>query len=110
KAHERVQGSYGQSFASCLAFAPNGRALATGHPDSTALIWGLVPRARPATAAELPRLWDDLAGPDAATASAASWRLADAPGQALPFLVKHLRPAVPAPPEQTRLLLTDLKC
>jgi hypothetical protein len=91
-----------------LAFAPDGRTLATGHLDSTVLLWGLVPPARPLAAADLPRLWDDLAGPDAARAYAASWRLADAPGQALPLLRKHLRAAKPAPAEQTRPLLADL--
>jgi WD40 repeat protein len=107
-AHERMQGSFGLSFASCLAFAPDGRTLATGHRDSTVLIWGLVPPTRPATAADLPRLWKDLAGSDAAGAHAAAWRLADAPEQALLLLRKQVRPVKLAPAEQTRPLLADL--
>jgi RNA polymerase sigma factor (sigma-70 family) len=112
KAHERVLGSFGQSFASCLAFAPDGRSLATGHPDSTVLIWSLAPPTHPATsrppAADLARRWKDLVGPDAAAAYAASWRLTEAPGPALLLLRQHLRPLKPAPEEQIRPLLADL--
>ncbi|MGH7226149.1 MAG: WD40 repeat domain-containing protein, partial [Gemmataceae bacterium] len=78
KAHERMRGSYGESFASCLSFAPDGRSLATGHLDSTILIWNLVPSIRPATAKDLPRLWEELIATDAARAYATSWRLTDA--------------------------------
>jgi len=108
KAHERMHGSYGESFASCLSFAPDGRALATGHLDSMLLIWNLVPAGRPATAKELPRLWKDLSGSDAAKAYAASWRLADAPKEATHFLRERLRPSVPIRAEQVRPLLADL--
>jgi WD40 repeat protein len=108
KAHERTRGSYGHSFASCLAFAPDGRTLTTGHLDSTILVWNAVPTGRPPAAADLPRLWDELAGPDAARAYAASWRLTDAPAPALPLLRKHLRPVTPAPAETVRPLLADL--
>ncbi|HEY7314741.1 MAG TPA: sigma-70 family RNA polymerase sigma factor [Gemmataceae bacterium] len=108
KAHERMRGSYGDSFASCLSFAPDGRSLATGHLDSTVLLWSLAPPAGTATPEELSRCWDALAGADAAKAYAASWRLSDAPAPALPFLRKRLRPAAPAPAEQSRPLLADL--
>jgi WD40 repeat protein len=107
KAHERVQGFFGYSFASCLVFAPDGRTLATGHPDSTVLVWSLAPAGR-RPAAEMARLWKDLAGPDAAAAYAASWRLAEAPGPALLLLRQHVRPLKPAAVEQTRPLLADL--
>jgi RNA polymerase sigma factor (sigma-70 family) len=107
KAHERVPGSFTYSFASCLAFAPDGRTLATGHPDSTVLVWNMMPPVRPATDADLPRLWKDLAGPDATKAYAASWQLTQSPQQAL-LLRKHLRTVQSAPAEQTRPLLADL--
>jgi hypothetical protein len=109
KAHQRMRGSYGDSFASCLAFAPDGRTLATGHLDSTILLWSAAPPGGASTAADLPRLWGELAGPDAARAYATSWRLTGAPDLALPFLRKHLRPVSPAPTETIRPLLADLE-
>ncbi|HTU89709.1 MAG TPA: WD40 repeat domain-containing protein, partial [Gemmataceae bacterium] len=108
KAHERMRGSYGDSFASCLSFAPDGRTLATGHLDSTILVWKLVPSGRPATAKDLPRLWKDFIGTDAARAYAASWQMADIPKEAIHFLQAHLRPVAPASAEQVRSLLIDL--
>ncbi len=108
KAHERMQGSYGNSFASCVSFAPDGRTLATGHVDATVLIWEMAPSVRPASADDLPHLWDELAGADAAKAYAAFWRLKDTPKQTLLFLRKRLQPASPIPAEQTRPLLADL--
>jgi WD40 repeat protein len=108
KAHEPARGSNRDSFASCLAYAPDGRTLATGHPDSSILLWSLVPPLRHPDAGNLTCLWDDLASPDAARAYAASWQLTDVPKQTLPLLRKHLRPASPAPAEQVRALVADL--
>lgn len=108
KAHEQIRGSYGNSFASCLSFAPDGRSLATGHLDSTILVWTLVPSSLPPTDADLPRLWEDLIATDAARAYAASWRLVDAPKEAMPFLRERLRPVSPAPAEKVRSLLAEL--
>jgi RNA polymerase sigma factor (sigma-70 family) len=108
QAHVRDQGSYGQSFASCLAYAPDGRSVATGHPDGIILIWAMAPPVGSTSAREFPRFWSDLAASDASKAYQASWRLEDNPAQALPFLKKHLRPAMPAPEEETRQLLTNL--
>lgn len=42
-AHEPLISEDTCSFASCLSFSPDGRTLATGHPDSTILIWNAVP-------------------------------------------------------------------
>jgi WD40 repeat protein len=86
----------GSTFAACLAVAPDGKMLATGHADGTALLWdlasawaGLTPPAGPIDAEAC---WTDLAAADAAKAQAAIERLASAPAKALPLLKKHLAP------------------
>jgi RNA polymerase sigma factor (sigma-70 family) len=108
KRHEPMRGSYGDSFASCLSFAPDGRTVATGHLDSTVLIWSVVPASLPANAEDMRRLWDELASADATRAYAASCALVDAPEAAVRFLRTQLRPTSPAPVEQTVRLLADL--
>ncbi len=95
----------------CLAFSRDGRRLATGHPDSTILLWNVPPlRGQPDGQAEKQpeSLWDDLRATDAGRAWRAVWRLAETPGQALPLLRRHLKPALPAPDEVTRPLIADL--
>jgi dipeptidyl aminopeptidase/acylaminoacyl peptidase len=99
-----------QGGARALAFAPDGRTLATGGSDSTILLWDLTGGANDRatrTAAELAGLWADLGG-DAARADRALWTLAAAPGQSLPFLRDQVRPAPPADPKRLAGLLADL--
>jgi hypothetical protein len=108
KAHDNRRGSFGASFASCMAMAPDGRGLATGHPDGTILIWSLTPPLAALDVDSLPRLWAALASPDAAKAYDASWQMANAPDAALPYLRKRVQPAVAAPAEQTGPLLANL--
>src|SRR5207253_6214284 len=47
-----------------LAFSGDGRLLATGGADTTAVVWDVNAevRAKPAAEKEWPALWDDLAG------------------------------------------------
>jgi hypothetical protein len=93
------------TFAGCLAYSPDGRLLATGHPNSTILLWDLpLPPSPPQTftAPELNRLWTALAGADAPAGWRAIWRLAEAPSDALPFLRARLKPVAPAPLDQVR--------
>lgn len=108
KAHEKMRGGYGASFASSLAVGPDGRSLATGHLDSTILIWNLVPGGQAATPQNLPRLWDDLRSADATKAYAATWRLLESPKDAIRFLRERLRPVTAPPAEQVRKLLANL--
>jgi hypothetical protein len=105
-------GSFGPSFVSALALAADGRTLATGHTDTTVLLWDVPPpRPRPTMAlsvAERETLWADLAREDAGRAWQAVARLADAPHQAVPMLRERLRPAKGPPAEELRRLLADL--
>ena len=103
------------SFASSLTVAPDGRTMATGHPDTTILIWDLLPAPRgerphvgPLTAAEKDRAWSDLAGADARRAYTAMGDLAVAPAQAVALLRERLRPVAAVSPELLSRLLADL--
>ena len=97
-----------------LAMTADGAKLASGGADTTALVWDLADLAenrRPgdsAPARDVEALWADLGGADAARAYRAVWSLAATPGQAVPLLQEHLRPA--AAPERGELdrLLADL--
>jgi RNA polymerase sigma factor (sigma-70 family) len=99
------------SYAGCLTFTPDGRRMATGHPDSTILLWDVRLPAEPEdhlTAKELEGLWDDLADADAAKAWKAVWSLAEAPKEAVPLLRGRIEPYPTAAAEETRRLLADL--
>jgi RNA polymerase sigma factor (sigma-70 family) len=111
-AHNRDAVARGSAFATALALSPNGRTLATGHADSTILLWDATlrngARGGPLTSAAAANLWADLAGADARRAHAALWRLADDPARAIPQLKEQLQPITPSPPERTRSLLDGL--
>jgi WD40 repeat protein len=106
----RLEGHRGAVTA--LAFTPDGKALVSGSADSTALVWDVAavapPAGKPLAAAELAKLWADLAGSDAGVAHRALSRLSRAPQQAVPFLKARLRPIPAGAPERLRQLLADL--
>jgi RNA polymerase sigma factor (sigma-70 family) len=99
-------------FADTLAFAPDGRILATGHSDSSILLWDASLRGGrpgvPLGAAQVDALWAELRGADAALAYAATWRLVDDPKQSVAALAGRLKPVTSPPQEAVRALLKDL--
>jgi hypothetical protein len=101
----------GYGWIRALAISPDGRTIATGHSDSTILLWDATLRAgaksRPLTAAQTDVLWSDLAGKSAGAAYAAVWRLVDDPEPAVALLKNRLEPR-PFAPEKVRALLNDL--
>jgi WD40 repeat protein len=103
------------SFVHSLAFLPGGDRLATGLADSTTLIWDLQPKSWCAGIAvknlerrDLERLWSELAADDAVKAHQAVWTLAAIPGKAVPFLKKHLYPAISPDMKLVQHLIADL--
>jgi WD40 repeat protein len=107
------RGSYGPSFASCLALAPEGRTVATGQHDTVILLWDLSPpkAGHPAvalTAAERETYWNDLAGADAGPAFTAIVRLADAPAETVAMLRRKLHPAEAPSAAELHKLLAEL--
>lgn len=102
-----------KSFATALAFGPDGRTLATGHEDCTIQLWDATLRSSSRggrlTVSECTALWDDLAAADAARAYAAVWKLADDPQRILPLMQEKLSPIVSAAPELIEALFKELE-
>ncbi len=102
--------------ASCLAFSPTGRFLASGSTDITALLWDVTGRMQngklpPITLSpkECQAFWDDLGGADAAKARRALWALVAAGGESVTFLSSRLHPvASPTSGEAIAKLVADL--
>jgi WD40 repeat protein len=102
------------SSVTALAFAPDGRRLASGLANGTVLVWDVSAAAQAARRPrdlgpdDLDRLWADLAGDDAGRAWAAVFALAAAPEQSVPFLRGRLRPAAASDPGRVRKSIADL--
>lgn len=95
-----------------LAVSPDGKTAATGHNDTTILLWDIAPpelKPAPLTASERDKFWTDLAGSDAAKAFAAVCRFADVPNQSLPFLKEKLRAIYRPTVGEVKNLVADLQ-
>jgi WD40 repeat protein len=102
-----------ENYATLLRFSPDGSKLASGHTDTTVLIWDTsdlpkFPREK-LDEATLNQLFAQLREPDAATAQKAIWRLSASPETALPFLIRKLKPIQKLPPETTEPILKQLR-
>jgi WD40 repeat protein len=110
-AHGRFRGTFGPSVASSLALGADGHTLATGHPDTTILLWDLAAPSQPApprSPAEREACWVDLAGADASRALAALVRLIDDREPAVKLLRERLRPVHAPPADELQRLIADL--
>jgi RNA polymerase sigma factor (sigma-70 family) len=110
-APEHFRSFGGDPFASSIAFSADGKTLATGLADGSILLWPVFSQSSPApsklTAADLDRLWSQLAE-DASKGCVALWKLADAPESALPYLQHRLRPAAPLDAPRVQRLIAEL--
>jgi hypothetical protein len=97
------------------AFSPDGLRVATAGKGAAVQVWdttgrlegGRLRAANPSPQ-EVEALATDLAGPDAARANTAFWTLASAPAQAVPFLLRRLRPVPAVEEDRVRRLVGDL--
>jgi WD40 repeat protein len=109
----RFQGHQGHI--TSLAISPDGRMLASGSSDVTALVWdvtgGLVRERTPGpalTGAQLEALWTDLASDQADVAYQAMRTLRQAASEAIPLLRKHVQPVPTADARRLSEWLRDL--
>jgi RNA polymerase sigma factor (sigma-70 family) len=97
-----------------VAFSPDGKLLAAASADAPVLVWDVTgthdraPSTTPYTADEQDRVWNALAGSDAAAAFRAMRQLLARPGPAVALLRGRLKPAESVSAESVQRLLRDL--
>lgn len=107
----KLDGKHG--LATWVAFAPEGRSLASCGADNSILLWdltgwktGAAPKSK-LSGQEMAQLWKDLAL-SSQQGEAAIWKMAAEPGSAIPFLKERLRPEKLADADRVHKLLKDL--
>jgi WD40 repeat protein len=94
-----------------VVLSPDGRCLATGSDDTTALVWNLPAAKPPATAPralDLEPLWNALASRDAAEAYRAMGQLIAVPDQTLSLFRAKLQPTLPPDSRHLSDLVSNL--
>lgn len=94
------------SVVAALAFSPDGKTLASGLYNGTAVLWSVVPD--PISESNVEKLWSSLASEDAAEAYRAQWRLVELAKDAVPLLQSRLRPVPIADEKEIGSLIADL--
>jgi hypothetical protein len=97
-----------------IAFAPDGRRVASSSEDTSVLIWDLTGRTSPPRAGalsekELADLWTDLESDDAAKAFQAMSRLSAVPAQAVRVIKERVKPIRTPDGKRIAQLLRDLE-
>jgi hypothetical protein len=96
-----------RSIVAALAFSPDGKTLASGLRNGTAVLWSVVPDHFSENNIE--KLWSALAGQDAAQAYRAQWRLSELARDAVPFLRNRVRPVPIADAKEIHSLIADME-
>ncbi|HTU92920.1 MAG TPA: sigma-70 family RNA polymerase sigma factor [Gemmataceae bacterium] len=98
-----------------IAFAPDGRSLASGGKNSSILLWDFTGRMKDGrlqtvkwSSRELEKRWNDLASRDGPRAVQAIWDLVASPGQAVPLLRQRSHPAPTPDAKLVEGLIRDL--
>ncbi|MEK7270843.1 MAG: hypothetical protein AAB215_07900, partial [Planctomycetota bacterium] len=98
-AEARVLRGHGASVRA-VAFSPDGRFVATGSSDTTAILWSAPGDGRASVHSTLEEAWKTLGGKDPLLAAAFAETFLKGPSESLPFLAARV--GLPLPPNTVR--------